>query len=178
MNTNLLITLRGFSSLAQVLEGLVLVELGHHKGSRVLPLGIPIVLVKLNSMVIVSWDFIAILVAWCRAVQLELGLVDHAEELLVLLGNPLKPFPTIKIEEVILFGINCAGDRVISSNDGEGFLSNLPILPFDHDIVLGALVSWVRGLERTFMSCDAAKFPHFGSIIILLPNIIEDLVVC
>ena len=73
-------------------------KLGHLKGSRVLPLGVPIALVKLNSMVVVSWDFVAILVAWCRVVRLELGLVDHVEELLVLLGNPLKVFPSVEIK--------------------------------------------------------------------------------
>ncbi len=43
--TNLPVTFRGLSSLAQVLEGLVFVELGHLKGSRVLPLGVAIALV-------------------------------------------------------------------------------------------------------------------------------------
>ena len=152
-------------------------KLGHLKGSRVLPLGVPIALVKLDSMVVVPWDLITILVVWCCAVRPELGLVNHAEELLVSLGYALEPFPTVKIQKAIFLGIYCTGDRIVSGNDGEGFGGNLPVLPFDHDVVLGALVSWVRGLERTFMRCDAAKFPHFGSTIILLPNIIEDLIV-
>jgi len=98
VDTNLPVTIRGLSSFAQVLEGLVLMELGHLKGSRILLLGIPIVLVKLNGMVIVSWDFIAILVAWHCVVQPELGLVGHAKELLVVSGYPLKVFPSIEIK--------------------------------------------------------------------------------
>ena len=80
VNTNLSVAFRGFSSFAQVLEGLVLMELGHLKGSRVLPLGVSIVLVKLDGMVVMPWDFIAILVAWCCVVRPELGLVDHPEK--------------------------------------------------------------------------------------------------
>ena len=98
VNTNLPVTIRGLTSFAQVLEGFVLMELGHLKGSRVLPLGIPIVLVKLDGMVIVMWDFVAILVAWHCAVRPELGLISHAKEFLVTSGYPLKAFLSIKIE--------------------------------------------------------------------------------
>jgi len=72
-------------------------ELGHFKGSGVLPLGVPIAFIKLNSMVIVPRDFVTILVSWGRAIGPELGLVNHAEELLISLGYALKPFPTVKI---------------------------------------------------------------------------------
>ncbi len=65
---NLPVTVGGLTSFAQVLEGLVLMELGHLKGSRVLPLGIPIAFVKLNGVVIVMWDFITIFVSWRHAV--------------------------------------------------------------------------------------------------------------
>ncbi len=81
-------------------------------------LGIPIALVKLNGMVIVLWDFIVRLVTCCHAVQPELGLVSHVKELLVTFGYSIKAFPSVKIEEAIFLGIDCAGDRVISGNDG------------------------------------------------------------
>jgi len=68
VNTNLLVTLGWLASFAHVLEGPVLVELGHLKGSRVLPLSVPIALVKLDGMVIFAWDFVAILVAWHHAI--------------------------------------------------------------------------------------------------------------
>jgi len=61
VNTDLVETL---SSFTQVLESLVLMELGHLKGSGVLPLGVSIALVKLGGMVVILWDFIAVLVAW------------------------------------------------------------------------------------------------------------------
>jgi len=95
-------------------------KLGHFKGGGILPLGVPIALIELDGMVIIPRDFVTILVSRCCAIRPELGLVDHAKELLVTLGNALKPFPAIKIKEAIFFGINCAGDRVVSGNDGEG----------------------------------------------------------
>ncbi len=73
-------------------------ELRHLKGSRVLPLGIAIAFVKLNGMVIVSGDFITILVTWCHAVRPKHGLVGHVDRLLVTSGDPLKALPSIKIE--------------------------------------------------------------------------------
>ncbi len=52
------IAFRCLSTFSQVLEGLVLVELGHLKGSRVLPLGVTIMLVKFNGMVVVAWNLV------------------------------------------------------------------------------------------------------------------------
>jgi len=97
VNMNLPVVPRGFSSLAEVLEGLVLVKLGDLEGSRVLPLGVPIALVKLDCMVVIPWDLITILIARRHAVRSELGLVNHAEELLITLGYALELFPTIKV---------------------------------------------------------------------------------
>ena len=69
MNMYLPVTFRWLSSFTQVLEGLVLMKLGHHlKGSRVLQIGIPIALVKLDSMVIVAWNLVTVLVLWCHTV--------------------------------------------------------------------------------------------------------------
>ncbi len=103
-------------------------KLGHLKGSRVLPLGVSIVLVNLNGMVVILQDFISILVAWYHVVRPELGLVNHAKELFVTLGNALEPFPTSRSSRPFSFSIDCTGDRVVSGNDGEGFRSKLPIL--------------------------------------------------
>ena len=73
-------------------------ELGHLKGSGVLPLGVSIALVKLDGMVVVPWDLIAIFVVRCHMVGPELGLVSHAKEFLVTSGYPLKALLSIKIE--------------------------------------------------------------------------------
>jgi len=61
MDSNLAVAFWCFCSLAHVLESLVLMKLGHLKGSGVLPLGFSIVLVKLNSTIVILGDFIAIL---------------------------------------------------------------------------------------------------------------------
>jgi len=37
------------------------VQLGHLEGSGVLPLGVPVALVKLDGMVVVPWDLITVL---------------------------------------------------------------------------------------------------------------------
>jgi len=62
-----------------------------------LPLGIAIMLVKFNGMVVISWDFITILVLWCYAIGPEFGLVDHAKKFLVLPGNAFKALSTFVI---------------------------------------------------------------------------------
>ncbi len=98
MDSDLPVAFQCLSTFSYIFEGLVLIELGHLKGSGVLPLGIAIALVKFNSMVVISWDFIIILVSWCCVIGLEFGLVDHAKKLLVLPGNAFKVLPTIKIE--------------------------------------------------------------------------------
>ena len=98
VNMDLPVTFSWFSSFTQVLEGCVLMKLGHLKGSKVLPLGVSIALVKLVGMVVILWDFIAILVAWCHEVGPVLGLVNHAKQLLVLSCNAFKPLPTIKVK--------------------------------------------------------------------------------
>jgi len=54
---------------------------------------------------------------------------------------------------------------------------NLPIFSFNHDIELGTLITFVRWLEEAFMGNNSPELPHFGSIIILLLNMIEDLIV-
>ena len=116
VDSNLFIAIRGLGSFPKILECLVLMELGHLQGSRILPLGVSIALVKLKSMVIISWDLITILVSW-GAVGMEFGLIGHAEELLLPSCNTLKVLPAIKIKQVVLFSIDGTSDRVISSND-------------------------------------------------------------
>jgi len=100
VNTDFSVTFRWFLSFIQILilEGLALMQLGHLKGIGVLPLGVSIEHVKLNGMVVILWDFITILVAWCHAVGPELGLVNHVKELLVASCNAFEPFPSIKIK--------------------------------------------------------------------------------
>jgi hypothetical protein len=49
-------------------------------------------------MLVVFWNFEAILVLWCGTIGTELGLVDHAEELLLSSGNRLlESFPCVQL---------------------------------------------------------------------------------
>jgi len=49
------------------------------------------------------------------------------------------------------------------------------IFPFDQDIELGTLIIWVGWLKGAFMGNNVSELPQFGSIVILLLNVIEDL---
>ena len=117
MDSDLPVTIRRLDSLAKVLESAVFIELGHLQGSGVLPFGVAIALIKLQSMIIIPWDLISILVSWCCAIGAKLSLVGHAEKLLLSFCNAFKLLPTIKVKQVIFFGINGTSNRVISSND-------------------------------------------------------------
>jgi len=67
-------------------------KLGHLKGSGILPfLDVSIVLIKLNGMVVILWDCIAIHVAWHHTVGPELGLVNHPEKSLLATFNFFHP---------------------------------------------------------------------------------------
>ena len=67
-------------------------------------------------MFVVAWDFKTVHVLGSSVVGAQLGLVDHADKLLVSLGNSLKTFPTRLIEQLVVLGIDGARDRVISCN--------------------------------------------------------------
>jgi len=84
--------------LPKFLKVLKVMKLGHLKGSRVLPLGFSIALVRLNSMVVILWDLIALLVTWCHVVRPELGVIDHIEKFLFFSCNAFKPLLSIKIK--------------------------------------------------------------------------------
>ncbi len=79
--------------------------------------------------------FIAILVLRSSTVGMQLGLVGHIEQFLVMFFNTLEPFPSFLVKEVIFLCIEGTGNWVISSNHTKGFRSNVPILPFSHSIM-------------------------------------------
>jgi len=132
----LLVTIQCLGAFAQVLEGLAIMELYHLKGGGVLPLDVTILVIQFHSMMVVPWNFISILVPWCHLVGLQFCLVGHSEKFLVLLGNTLELSPTICVKEVVVPCIDCTGNRIVGSNDGQGFRCDLPIFPFNHDIEL------------------------------------------
>ena len=130
----------GSTRFSQVLEGPIFVELFHLKAGGVLPLCVAIPEVQCHCMEIISCHFVPILVSGCCLVGSEFGLVNHAEELLVPLGKASEPLPSIRVKKIIVPGIDGTCDRIIGSNDREGFGGYLPILPFDGDVECGSLV--------------------------------------
>ncbi len=132
--------IRGDSGLSQILKGLVLMELFHFKTGGVPPLGIAILEVQCHGMLVVLCHFVPILLPGCHLVGSEFGLVNHAKEFLVSLGKMPEPLPSIHVKKIIVPGIDGTGDRIVGSNDREGFGGYLPILPFDGDVECGSLV--------------------------------------
>jgi hypothetical protein len=57
-----------------------------------------------------------------------------------MVGDALEPSPPFQFQEIVIMGINGTGDRVIFCNDRQRLHSDLPILPFNHDIVETAIV--------------------------------------
>jgi len=102
----------GGTGFSEVLEGLIFVELFHLETGGVLPLGVAIPEVQCHCMVVVSCHFVPILVPGCCPIGSEFGLVNHAEELLVLLGKALEPLPSICVKEIIIPGVGGAGDGI------------------------------------------------------------------
>jgi len=99
-------------------------------------------------------------------------LFNHAKEFLVLLGKAPEPLPSVHVKKIVVPGIDGTGDRIVSSNDGEGFGSYLPIFPFNGDIELGSFVVGICGKQRAFMFGDALELPEFGARIIQLFNVV------
>jgi hypothetical protein len=67
----------------------------------------------------------------------------HAKQVLQASGNGFEAFPTGYIQEVIVLGIDGTCDRVIGCNSCHGLIGNLPIFPFNMDIVDGSFPHWM-----------------------------------
>jgi len=61
-------------------------------------------------------------------------LVNHAKEFLFPLCKASEPLPPICVKKTIVLGVDGTGNRIVSSNDGEGFSGYLPIFPLDGDV--------------------------------------------
>ena len=83
----------------------------------------------------ISRYFIAKLVLRSSPIGAQFGLVSHADQLLLPLGNTFESFPSFKVEKVVISCINGTGDRIICSNYAEGFRGDLPIFQFYQNIV-------------------------------------------
>ena len=63
---------------------------------------------------------------------MQLGLVDHAGELLFPFDNAFELFPPRYIKKVIVLGIDGTSNRIISGNDSKG---SEVVSPFSHSII-------------------------------------------
>ena len=81
------------------------------------------------------------------------------------------------LKKVILLSIDGTCSRVISSNDSKGFISYLPILPFNTNIESQTLVFGVTWLERTLMSNDLTKLPNNVIILHILLDKVHELII-
>jgi len=83
-------------------------------------------------------------------------------------------FPSVEFQEVIIPCVQCTGNRVISSNDREGFRCNFSIFPFDHNIELGTFVGRIGCLKGSFVSDETLELPDLGAILVLLFDEVEN----
>ena len=67
----------------------------------------------------------------------DLTLLDCPCKDFIFLGKVPEPMPAFHSKYIMLFGICFTGDWVISSNNREGFKSNLPSLPFQLTTAMG-----------------------------------------
>ena len=80
------VPIRFSCTLAHVLEGAIGVDVVQLLLLSVSPLGVPILGVQIHGVCVIAWNFDAILIHCASTKRLELGLVDHADESLLLAG--------------------------------------------------------------------------------------------
>jgi len=76
---------------------------------------------------------------WGRSNRSNFGLIGCTKQVLLPLGNWFEVFPTLSIEQTVVFFIDCTLNCAIWCDDVEWFSRRLPILPFNHDNVSGSL---------------------------------------
>ena len=99
---------------AYALEGLVFLELTDFQFFRVLPLGIPVLLVDEHSFLMITGHLVSILVDWAPSIVLQTSLVNHATKLLHVLEVPLATSPSRLVQQVVLLCIHRHGDGIVS----------------------------------------------------------------
>jgi hypothetical protein len=107
----------------------------------------------------------------------ELGLIGHAKHVLLASDNGFEAFPIGYIQEVVVLGKDGTCDRVIGCNSCHGLIGNLPVSPFNTDIVGGSFPHWMILGKGAFMSYNLLEPPYNG-VFLQLFNVIHNLVVC
>ncbi len=176
--TDLLVAIRGLHTILvpTVIEGIIVIDLNEFKINGISPFAVAIALIKAHSMPVVTGNFETILVSWGHVERLKLGLVDHTGKLFLSPGDAFELFPTGQVEDVVLSGIDGTGDRIIGSNNLEGFRGDLPILPFNHHIVAGTIVIRVVLGQWSLVGYNLLVLPDNVTLLVL-ENVVKYLVV-
>jgi hypothetical protein len=130
-------------------------------------IGVTIPEIKFHGMLVVPWNLIPILVTSCSPKRSKVGLINHPLELLFTSCNAFEPLPSVQIKKIVVSGIYGTCHRIISCNNGKRYRGNLPILPFNHDIVLGSLIILVMLSEWSLVCSDTPKLPYIALPIFL-----------
>ena len=120
---------------AEVLERLVVIDLSKLEVNCFPPFVVAVLGIEAHGVSVVARNFEAVFEARGSVEGAELGLVDHLGKLLLPASNRLELLPARQVEEVVVPGIEGTGHRVIDCEDLEWFSCDLPILPFNHDII-------------------------------------------
>ena len=134
VDSNSLVSFGGRSAESKVLEHIEVIHAFHFLVFSINPLGVAILFVKSKGILVVSCNLNSTLELGSCSMRSEFGLVGHPQQLLLSSGNPLEPLPTRGVKQSIVCSMDCTGDRVIFGNVRQRFGSDLPILPFNHDI--------------------------------------------
>ena len=103
--TCLLESRRWFAIFSKVTEGLVLIDLAKFQGNGFFPEVVLGCIVEPLGVLPVTRYFVSALESWSTAEGSKLGLVDVTQQLLLVLGNPPKPFSSGFVEWAIFVGM-------------------------------------------------------------------------
>ena len=105
VHTHLLESGRWFAVFSKVAEGLALVDLAKFQGNGFFPEVVLGCIVEPLGVLPVTRHFASALESWSTAEGSKLGLVDVTQQLLLVLGDPAKSFPSGFVEWAIFIGM-------------------------------------------------------------------------
>ena len=119
-----------------VMESIAFSKLAHLQLGRVLPFFIAMQLVEPDAIFIIPRNLDAMHAFLACLAGSQFGLIHHAQHLLGSLGEAAETFPSICVQQSMVLRAYCTCHRIIGCNRMQWFVTDLPILPFDLDIVL------------------------------------------
>jgi len=155
----------------------VIIQLLRLECNGISPSCVLILTIKLLCFLQVLGDLKTMLALGCGIVGSKLGLVHHSNNFFCTFGKAFEAFPAIQIKEVVVLGSDCTANRGISSNVIEWFAGNLPIFPFNHDVVLGSFVVRVIGSKGALVCRDLLELPKAIWIVVFgLIDVLDNVV--